>query len=221
MTLIEVLVALTILSLMMIMAWQTTSSSATTKRRVEAIQERQHELRVAMNRLVRDISSAYISTNERVSAQESTRRTVFLGADERPVDELRFSSMGHRVLWADANESEQTMISYFADQDPEDSSKTNLLRRESRRLSSENWEQEPADVDILLRDIQRVEFEYFDWKDNEWQGSWNSDKADEERSRLPERVRITITILNDQGDEIKRTTQARIMLQEALSFRPQ
>lgn len=215
-TLLEVMIALTVLSFMLILVWYTTSSTIDAKKDVEQIQERDNEIRVAMNRLVKDIESAYLSQNEITTIDN--RRTLFIGKSARPVDELRFSSLGHRVLWAEANESEQTLISYSAEDDPLDRDKTNLIRRESRRLSNEPWESEPAEVAVLLPDIERVEFEYFDWKDADWQESWDTTKIDAENNRLPERVRITITLKNDRDKEYKRTTQARIPMQEMLSF---
>jgi general secretion pathway protein J len=212
MTLIEVLIAMAILAFMMALAWVTTSSSATAKKRFEGVQERNHEIRVAMGTMARDISSAYLSSNERSNLDNP--RTLLVAKSQSPVDELRFSSLGHRVLWADANESEQTLISYSSEPDREDPSVNNLVRRESRRLSYEPWEREPADVDILLRDIERVVFEYWNWRDNEWQEQWDTTKADSESGKLPERVRITVTVKNSRGDEIKRTTQARIEMLE-------
>lgn len=215
MTLIEVLIALAMVSFMLIMAWSTTASVADAQRFFEALQERNHEIRVAMNRMAKDLSSAYISGNEDKSLDN--RRTLLVSKSTSPVDELRFSSLGHMSLWANANESEQTLISYHAVRDREDSGKINLVRRESRRLSNEPWESEPAEVDLLLRDVERVAFEYFDPRDNEWQDSWDSTGADAENARLPERVRITVTVKN--GDrEVKYTTQARIMMQEELIF---
>lgn len=215
MTLIEVLIALAMVSFMLIMAWSTTSSVAEAQRFFENVQERNHEIRVAMSRMAKDLSSAYISGNEDKSLDN--RRTLLVGKETSPIDELRFSSLGHMSLWANANESEQTLISYHAVRDREESDKTNLVRRESRRLSNEPWESEPAEVDLLLRDVERVAFEYFDPRDNEWQDSWDSTGADAENNRLPERVRITVTIKN--GDrEVTYTTQARVMMQEELVF---
>jgi type II secretion system protein J len=215
MTLIEVLIAMAMLSFMLVMAWSTTSSVADAQQFFEEMQERNHELRVAMNRMARDLSAAYVSQNE--DRNLDNRRTLFLGKEDTPVDELRFSTLGHVALWANANESEQTLISYHAVRDRDDSSKTNLVRRESRRLSNEPWESEPAEADLLLRDVERVGFEYFDPRDNEWQDSWNTTSADAERGRLPERVRINVTVREGER-EVKYSTQARIMMQEEVVF---
>jgi type II secretory pathway component PulJ len=217
MTLLEVMVAIAILTFMMAITWRSFNSTARAKIDMDVVQERQHEIRIALNRIVADLESAYLSANENQSEQE--RRTVFIGKESGSVDELRFSSLGHIVLWADANESEQTLIAYQQETDPEDSSKTNLMRRESRRLSNENWENEPAEVDVLLRDIKKVSFEYFDVKDRDWKKRWNSTQTDGERGRMPLFVRIKLVLPGPEGtDDRTYTTRARLMMQEELRF---
>jgi len=216
MTTIEIMVSMAIMLGMFTIAWSTFSGGLSIKRDSEAINERYHEIRIAMGRMVEDLSSAYISANEDQNQQE--RRTMFIGKDSGDVDELRFTSMAHRVLWADANESEQTMISYFEENDREDSSKSNLVRRESRRPPDEDWENEPAEIEVLLRDIQKVQIEYYDWPEKSWRDTWDSTAVDGQRGRLPSRVRVTIELENEQGDEVKFVAQSRIMLQEELKF---
>ena len=219
-TLIELLVSMAIISFMMLMAWSTTSGAVFAHRNVKQSQERDHEIRLAMSRMARDLSAAYISSNEDQNQQE--RRTMFIGKSQGDVDELKFSSMAHQVLWADANESEQTVITYQAERDPDDGRITNLLRREQRRPNNDPQRQEPTDADVMVRDVKEVRFEYWDWRDKSWKDTWDSTQADAERGRLPSRVRITleIEVSEPDGDErtLKYVTQARIMLQEELRF---
>ena len=80
-TLLEVMIAIGILTVMMTMAWSTLSSSAQTKKHFEALQERNHEIRLAMARMVSDLSMAYLSANEDQNAVH--RRTVFVGKTQR------------------------------------------------------------------------------------------------------------------------------------------
>ncbi len=217
-TLIEVMIASAILALMLTLAWSTTARTGEAKRSFEALEERSQEIRIALGRVVADLEQAYLSRNEDTSALE--RRTLFVGKDGGSVDEVRFSSFGHQVLWSEANESDQTMITYSAATDRKDGSKTNWLRREQRRLSDvgESSKEMPAELDILLHDIEQVDFQYWDWKDSEWKGDWDSTKQDGQRDRLPTRVRITVTYL--EGDApIKVTTQARLLLQEPIEAR--
>jgi general secretion pathway protein J len=214
-TLIELTISLGIIAFMVLTAWAVISGTTTTKKYAERVQMRNHEIRIAMNRMASDISSAYISANQQQNRDEP--RTMFKGKSAGDVDELRFSSLGHVTLWADSNESEQTQIYYYAESDPEDSSMTNLLRREQRRLSDENWKSEPAQVDVLLRDIEKVSFEYWDWENQEWKDDWDTSAADGKKGKLPTRVRITVEV--ERGDdEVKYVTQARIALLEELQF---
>jgi len=217
MTLIEVMVAISILTVMMMITWRSFGSTAAAKIEVDVIQERNHEIRVALNRMVEDLETAYLSQNEDQSAQD--RRTMFIAKDSGVVGELRFSSLGHMVLWADANESSQTLINYYDEADPDDSSQTNLMRRESRRLSNENWENEPAEVDVLLRNIKKVSFQYYDHRDQDWKKRWNSMQADAERGRVPFYIRVRIEVPGPDGEDDRiYTTQARPMMQEELRF---
>lgn len=214
-TLLELLIAITLVSFMMMVAWSTISVGTTARQQAEGIQGRNHEIRVAMNRMVTDLSSAYISANEDQNLRR--RRTFFKGSSSSDVDDLSFSTFAHVSLWADANESEQTVVTYLAESDREDSSITNLVRRERRRPSNESPDEEPSEIDILLRDIERVKFEYYDWRDEDWKERWDSTAPDAERGRVPNRVRITIE-LEDDDSEVEFVTQVRPMLQEELRF---
>ncbi|RMH39076.1 MAG: prepilin-type N-terminal cleavage/methylation domain-containing protein [Deltaproteobacteria bacterium] len=214
-TVLELLIAMGIVAMMMFIAWSVTAQIAGDKKMVARVADRNRELRVSMARMVRDLSMAYLSQNEATDALEP--RTAFIGKGRRDAL-LRFSSFAHQVLWANAHESEQTMISYFLAPDPRDRNQTNLLRRESRRLSDEGWDQVPHDVDLLVRDVEEVEFEYWDWRENEWRREWDTTAADGQRGRLPTRVRIKITVKGRDGKPVVYTTQARLMMQERLQF---
>lgn len=218
-TMIELMISITVLALMMMIAWRVIAGTVATRQTLQQRQEREHEIRVATSVMTRDLTAAYLSANE--DQNMTDRRTLFVGkGGGSDVDDLRFSSLAHRVLWSDANESEQTVITYLAESDPEDSSKNNLLRREQRRPSNEPVKQEPAELNLLVRDIRRVKFEYYDWRAKEWKENWDSTKQDSERGRLPSRVRVTIELDNPSGvgDPVKYVTQIRPMLQEELRF---
>lgn len=220
-TLVELMLSLGLLALMMFLAWSTTRGTIEIKKGLEQTQVRNHEIRVAMSRMVRDISSAYLSGNENTNATADHKRTLFVGKSSGTVDQLRFSSLAHEPMWANANESEQTQIQYLAESDQDKSGQTNLVRREQRRLSDENYSSELAEYDVLLHNVEKVRFEYWDWRDKDWKDRWDTTAADGERNRLPTRVRITIEVENSEGKEYKFTTQAQLMMQEQLNFLPQ
>lgn len=217
-TLIEVMIASAVMVMMMTLAWRTISNTSDARRSSGTYQERNHELRIALGRVVADFESAYISRNEDANANHP--RTMFIAKSGSRVPEVRFSTMGHRVLWADANESEQTVISYLAISAKDRPGQTDWVRAERRRPSNEPPEDEPAEYDVLARNIDKVELEFWNWKNLEWQDTWDTTQSDGQRGWLPSRVKITITIKDADGKDIKYTTQARIMMQEALLFSP-
>ena len=215
MTLLEVMIAIAVLVGMMTMAWSTIRKVSTARITFETIEVRNHEIRIGLSRAVSDLEHAYLSNNEDVNATH--RRTLFVGKNASPVPELRFSSLVHRVLFADASESEQTQIQYLSAPDRKDGRKTNWIRRETRRLNNEPPDENPADYDIVVSDIEKVEFHFWDWKDEEWRDRWDTLSQDNQKGRLPSRVRIRLTIRED-GVERTFTAVARLSLQEQLNF---
>lgn len=211
-TLLEVMISTAIMVTMMTLAWRTIGNTGEVKQRVEAFEERNHELRMALGRIAADFEAAYLSRNEDENA--TYRRTMFIAKSGSKFPEVRFSTLGHRVLWADANESEQTVISYLTRSDPERRNVTDLVRREQRRLSNEPPDEVPAEYDVLLRDIQSLKLEFWNWKNQDWQDTWDTTQSDGQKNWLPTRVRITVTIKDQSDKDYKLTTQARILMQE-------
>lgn len=214
MTLMEVMIATAVLVIMMTLAWKTISNTNEARRSTGVYAERNHELRMALGRISSDFEHAYLSHNEDVNATHP--RTLLVGKSGSKVPTIHFSTLDHRVLWADANESEQTIISYMAHDSKENPGQVDLIRSERRRPSNLNPEDEPAEYDVLVRDIGKLELMYWNWKNQEWQDTWDTTQSDGQRGWLPTRVKITITVKAADGHDIKLTTQARIYMQEQL-----
>jgi hypothetical protein len=172
---------------------------------------------MAMSRVVADFESAYLSRNEDIN--NSHPRTLLVSKPGNRIPDIRFSTMSHRVLWADANESDQTVVQYMPHNNPEKVGEVDWIRREQRRPSNQPPEEEPSDYDVLVRDIQSVKIEFWNWKNLEWQDHWDTTQSDGQRGWLPTRVRITLTV-KGQDKDIKLVTQARISMQETLNFSP-
>jgi type II secretion system protein J len=214
MTLIEVMIASAIMVIMMTLAWRTISSTQRTGRSFTEYEERNHELRMALARMAADFEAAYLSYND--DRNSSYPRTSLVSKSLGSIPQIRFSTLGHRVLWADANESEQTAISYLPH--PVENGAVDLIRREQRRLSNNVPQDEPADYDVMVHDVQKLKLEFWDWRNQAWQDTWDTTQADAQKGRLPSRVRITLTVKNVAGDPITLSTQARLLLQEPLNF---
>jgi prepilin-type N-terminal cleavage/methylation domain-containing protein len=218
MTLMEVMIASAVMVIMMALAWRTIMNTSTARKTFEHYEEHNHEIRMAMARVVADFEAAYLSKNEDINA--SHPRTMMIVKSTGKVPDIHFSTLGHRPLWADANESEQTVIWYMAHNDPEHAGVIDWIRREQRRESNQPPEEEPSDYDVLVHDISSVKIELWNWKNLEWQDTWDTTQSDGQRGMLPSRVRITLTLKTPEGKDIKLTTQARILMQEPLNFSP-
>jgi prepilin-type N-terminal cleavage/methylation domain-containing protein len=219
MTLMEVMIAIAILVVMMALAWKTIANTSESKKLFERYEERNHELRMALGRIVRDFEAAYLSLNEDTNAVN--RRTMFIAKSSFKLPDVRFSTLGHRVLWADANESEQTVIQYLPHDDPNHAGVVDWVRREQRRPSNQQPSEEPADYDVLVHDIAGAKLEFFNGKTTEWQSTWDTTQIDGQKGYLPSRVRITLTTKGPDDKEYKVTTEARIWMQEPLNFSQQ
>ena len=215
-TLIEVMVAIAILSLMMVVGWSVSNSITKAKKQYGAQQDRWREARLALSRMSRDFEMAYLSGNE--DRTRDTTRTFFSGEAEGGIDKAQFSTFAHTPLYADANESDQTIISYAVASSREDRSRQDLMRRETRRLPSaeEKWDQVKASNDTLLSGIKRFKLEYYDFTDKSWKDSWSTQNTDGRLPRPPDRVRVTIVLENELKEEVTFTTQVRIHMQELI-----
>lgn len=216
-TLIEVMVAVAVLGLMMLIAWGTVRRTIDARQFFGGVQERHREVRVAMNRMVHDFSSAYVSGNEDRTMMEP--RTFFIAEASGDVDTVRFSAFAHTPLYADANESDQTVIAYYPESDPDDRSRTNLLRREVRRPQlGERWDSLPGETEVVFAGITKLDLTYWDVLNREWDDSWSTQNTDGMAPRLPERVRIALSFLDERGKEVTVVTEARIHIGEVLQF---
>ena len=216
-TLIEVMVAAAILAMTTTLVWSSFSSTFRTKQQVEAQSSRYRTVRIALERLARELSMAYISQNEDTSQPE--HRTMFEGKHKGYIDEVKFSYFGHQRLYQDANESDTAQLMYFGATSREDSRKTNLIRRETRRLSYVRPQDSPNEADIVCDDVVGLKLEYYDARDKQWREEWVTTAVDGQKDRMPSRVRITLTVHDERGKEVPFTTEARIAMQEPLFLR--
>jgi general secretion pathway protein J len=214
-TLIEVMVAMAIFASMTTLIWGSFSLTANSKRKIEEIEDRYHQLRLGMNRLAREISMAYLSKNDVAGAVKP--RTMFVSQRNARIDDLTFSSLAHIVLRENAKECDQSVIRYFASPDPNDRKRTHVMRRESRRLGGQQpGEDGPAY--IIIEDVEALHFQFFDEPANEWKESWNTTSADGQPDRLPKKVRIALTIRDENGREITLLSGTVVPMRDPLWF---
>jgi len=216
-TLIEVMLALAILTFITTIMWGTFSQTSTNKRAIEAAQDRLHTVRVALMRMSREIEMSYLALGEVTAG--NYRRTFFEGTSKGDVDELTFSSFAHQRLRGGLAEGDGALVSYFGERDPDDRRVLNLMRRETHRLQADDPKTIPGDAYVLCPDVVKVKFAYYDFKKKEWDSEWNASQG-YVTTYLPTHVRITLTVVDERGQEVSYSTDARIQMTEPVDYRP-
>jgi general secretion pathway protein J len=210
------MLALAILGFITTIMWGSFSQTATNKRAIEKSQERLHTVRVALLRMAREIEMAYVSDNENTTLPN--RRTFLTSTPHADVDELQFSSFAHQRLRAGAAEGDTSLITYYGARDPDDRRVLNLMRRETRRLQAEDPSVLTSEAYVLCPDVSRVKFAFYDHKLKEWESDWSTLNATGTQY-LPTHVRITLTVVDERGQEVSYSTDARIQMTERVGPR--
>ena len=213
-TLAEVLLAMAILGMIATLVWSSFGQMLGGRERATAIQEHYQNVRSAMNRMVREISMAFLTTH-----QSADKRTItfFKGEDESPVDRLTFTSLAGLRLYRNANTCDQVVIGYYGEPDVDDPSRINLMRRVKRRLN-EAWDDDEEYVSyVMAENVESLELEYYDPIQKEWVDEWDTMTV-EKANRLPTMVKITLTVLDPHGEPQKYVTKTQLFLLSPLNF---
>lgn len=214
-TLIEVSLAVAILAVMATLTYGSIARSFDAYETVTRIDERYHEVRLAMNRMARELSMSFLTSPRRDHGKEAMWKTIFHGEATSPFAKLNFTSFSHQILLADAKESDQCEIGYFGAADPDHPNVMNLMRREDPNLDRDP--EGGGRVYVLAENIKSFKLRYFDPKDDDWKDTWNTKDA-EFAGRLPTIVEITMVIEDENGKDVKLLTKTRINLVRELSF---
>ena len=205
MTLIEVMVAITMFAAVGALVYGGFAQTSNAKRTLEAQLNRYHELRSAMERMVRELSMAYVSTHLNLSPSLQGMKTTFVGKDSGFGDRIDFTSVSHVRIYRDAKESDQNELSYFLAAAPGADGKEVLARRMQSR--PDDKPNEGGRIEVLLSDVIEFELEYLDSATWEWVKSWDATSGVSQTNRLPTQVKIKITVPSI-GDPDKRETFA-------------
>ena len=191
-TLIEAMIALTIMAIVATMVWTAFSQTSRTKARVEEDLDRMHVVQMALERMTRELSMAYVSTHRPASPALLTVHTAFIGHDHGGRDRVDFTSFSHQRLYRDAHESDQNELSYFLTRNPEDGRHLVLARREQNRIDADPTR--GGQVEVMVRDVESFELEYLDPLSKEWVRSWDTTQGTGQLNRLPSQVRIKLSV---------------------------
>lgn len=207
MTLIELLVAMSILAFVGILVFSSIDGMRRSREGVDRITNRYREARLAMARMTRELQSAYLSAHAPIDESLRVVSTAFVGEPGIPASRLDFNSFSHRRLMQDARESDQIEIGYFSSENP-DEAVTDLVRREAAP------DEEPGEggkIEVLATDIDLFLIEYLDPLTGRWLEEWDSTSVVGEKGRMPWQVRITL-VLNGAARSREDGARGRIRL---------
>jgi general secretion pathway protein J len=222
-TLLELLVAISILAMVSVLIYGAFSSMRRTKEGLERIQDRYREGRIAMQRVTRELSSAYLSLHLPIDPSLLVVATAFIAERGNPADRVDFNSFANLRRDRDAHESDQAEISYFGSSNPDGSGTTDLVRRISTRLDLE--QKRGGRVEVLATDIDLFELEYLDAQTGLWTETWDSTQAVGQPGRLPYQVRVTLILNSGRRSEsgggrrrIRLMSTVHLPIQQPLNF---
>ena len=217
MTLLEVLVSLGVLAMISLLIYGAFDSISRGRRGEAMRSDRARQGRDAVERMVREISGAFVSMHQPINQALITRNTAFIAQNGANFDRLDFTSFAHRRIQKDSRESDQAEIGYFVVSDPDVEGKKDLVRRE----------QSPPDIDpkrggvvnVLAEDVEQLDIKYLDPMTNQWLDTWDTTQATGQYNRLPLEVKITLVLKGvKDGPPYRFVTKAILPMQAPLNF---
>jgi general secretion pathway protein J len=212
-TLIEIALAVAILAVMATLTWGSIARAFDAYETVTEIDARYHNVRVAMNRMSRELSMAFLTSPRRERGRERMVQTIFRSEASGNFHKISFTAFAHQMLRADAKESDQCEIGYFGERDPENPGQMNLVRREDPRLDVKP--EEGGRVYVLAENVKEFKLRFFDPREDDWTNEWNTDNS-EFMGRLPTIVEITMVIEDENKKDLTFVTKTRVNLTREL-----
>lgn len=199
-TLLEVVVALSILSLICLITFQSISNTLTTREALETADAANQSARVALDRLRRDFRLAYLTKS---TSAINTYVTSFVGQNADP-DRVWFATLSHRRMYRESRECDQTEITYWTEDDPDMPGAYALLRREAPRIDNEPDKQ--GLIAPLAYHLRSMDFRYLDAKTGEWFDEWDTTGVDQ-ANRLPRAVQIVLVFIVPDPDDPEKSIE--------------
>lgn len=209
-TLLEVILAVTVLALIGTMIYGGFSQTALNKARIEADVDHSRVVHMALARMVRELTMAFVSTHVNPSLDLRVSNTAFLGTDNGRTDRIDFTSFSHRRLYRNARESDQNELSYFVTEHPEDPDIDVLARREQNRIDDEP--RKGGKSQILVENVEEFNVEYYDPLLSEWVDAWDTVNTLGQPNRLPTQVRIRLGVKDPRRAGKTQTFGTRVVI---------
>lgn len=215
-TLLEVMVAIGIVAMLGVLIYGAFMGMSRSRKNMEQVGNRFQQGRQAVDRMGRELSSAFLSAHQPFQQLQYVRETMFIGSDSRPADRVDFTAFSYLRLEANSHESDQCEISFFASTDPQ-TGNLDLVRRVQKHIDDDP--QHGGLVQVLAENIDSLELKYLDALTGEWVDGWDSIQPAAQIGRLPAAVWIILWLKGGPRDApLKFETKIQIPIQLPLSF---
>jgi general secretion pathway protein J len=247
-TLIEVLLAISIMAAITGVMWVSIGAMFQTRDYMGARFERYQIMRVAMNRISRELASAYVAgpanggeplPGKEAEAMEQRAENGSLQQRIEPVqfgmigkdDGINFTTFAHIRTLAGEDSSQHAEIGYFVESRRNEDGEIvdALMRREDTTIDDDITD--GGHIFMMIPNVEEVEFEYWDpgpvklgtmkemAEEGQWVDAWDTTR-EEFAGRLPPRMRIRVTLppMNERSREETFTIQTEIATTEVLEF---
>lgn len=204
MSLIEVMVAVTVLLVMAALSWEILASTSDARAILSERDDTTRSARAALSRLRRELQLAWLTPNRE---SVNTFWTVFAGDNADP-DTLFFATLAHQRLYRNTHESDQTEISLWAEPARDKGEGYVLFHREAPRIDHEP--DEDGTIFPLAYNVRSFDLRYLDPKTNEWRDSWDTRSTDTPYY-LPRVVQIGLVLIGTDAQDERRTVDIPYM----------
>jgi uncharacterized membrane protein YgcG len=212
MTLMETMLAVFILLVMSMVVFETMRASIEFSRILETRDATTRTARVALSKMKRELQLAYLTPHRQAI---ETYQTVFVGEDGDP-DVLYFASLGHQRIYMNTRECDQTEITLWTEDSPDERGRGYVLyHREAPRVDEEPDEDGP--VFPLAYNVRSFNLRYLDSQTAEWRDDWDTRGADTPY-RLPRSVEIGLVLISEDPEDPDRTIDVPFLTTVLLQY---
>ncbi len=216
-SLLEVMLVVGILAIVLSLVYGAFDGMAKTQKSQTGLNERYHQGRSAIERISREVQSAFLSDHQSISTFQPMRMTIFKGNDRSHFDRLDFTSFAHLRLTSNTHESDQSELGYFGSRNPKNNT-MDLVRRESSII--DNLPEKDGVVYVLAENVEEFNLRYYDAITDTWLDSWDSSQTSDQLGRIPQMIHVKLVLKQDEtsGKLITFQTKISLSIKSSLNF---
>ena len=197
-TLLEIILALGILATIGVITINILSDQISTRQKLGQLNDDQHSLDAALNRMARDIQGAYLPNPKLIAylniGNRSNPPKFVQGRDSI----ILFTFAYHSYLNG-SNESNQAFVKYSMSANPKDASKMQLIRVTDTDFVDSIDKDDTGLSQTLLEDVESFKLQF--WDGNKFRDDWDSTSGDTQ-NKLPKMVKIHLSSYSGAENQV-------------------